>query len=306
MHKVEFTVVSDDTLKAEKEQLIASLAKEQCVYALLQKYGLPLSTLQEHAYKIADYVKRKQKCQHCEGLSMCQQPSEGYVLELTYDQVFEKSLEPCVYQIKKLASLQHQKQFSLCDMSEEQLMLRFKDINLEGESGGYIELVTQLVDACDQARASGFYLCGEPGTGKTYLACCVANEMALQGKRVAFVNVPKYISSLKGMMYDKIAYVKYIDALRNADVVILDDIAGEAVSNWSRDEILLAVLNERMEHQRFTMFTSNYDISNLEKYYALNSKIINDTVGAKRLVERVKALSSQKVLSTGNRRAKKK
>lgn len=306
MHKVEFEIVNDDTLENEKAQLIDALKEEVCVKDLLQKYNLAIAVLNVHTYKIADYVERKKKCQGCQGLHDCRQPSTGYLLDLEYNDVFEKVLRPCGYQIKRISVLEHKQQFSVCDMSDEQLMLRFKDIKLEGESGSYLELVAQLIDVCDEDCSEGFYLCGEPGTGKTYLACCVANEMAKKGKRVAFVNVPMYISSLKGMMYDKIAYVKNIDALRKADVLILDDIAGESVSNWSRDEILLAILNERMEHKRFTLFTSNYDLTNLEKYYAQNTKIINDVVGAKRLVERVKALSTEKVLSGNNRRVKKK
>lgn len=304
MHRAQFEVTLKPEDKQAKEALVSALSNHKIILDFLAKYQLPNSFIETHTYQLKDYCERKQRCLQCQGLSMCAQTKVGYLLELEYDGVLEKVLQPCMYQNNKLEELAHRHRFLLCDMSEEQLSLRFDQINLENEKGSYITLVSNMIEACDQETHKGFYLCGEPGTGKTYLACCFANEMARKNKKVAFVNVPHYISSLKSTMFDKVAYQKQIDLLRVADVVVFDDIAGEAVSNWSRDEILLPILNERMEKKRITLFTSNYDMNNLEKYYAVNSKIINDTVGAKRLVERVKALAFENVLNCMNRRAK--
>lgn len=304
MEEVIFDVVLDEAAKKEKEDLLARLEKEPLIMDWLHKNQLSFHFVIDHAYKFKDYVEGKQKCESCLGLSQCQQETQGYVMELDYDSILEKNLCACPYQLKKQKILAHKRHFSICDMSEAQLMHRFANIDLENEMPSYISLVNEMVLSCKSEHPTGFYLCGEPGTGKTFLACCFINEMANQNKRVAFVNMSNYLSTLKAKMYDKDAFTKQIDALRLAEVAVLDDIGGESVSNWSRDEILLPILNERMENNRVTLFTSNYDLKNIEKYYALNSKIVNDTVGAKRLVERMKALSYEKVLNCVNRRIK--
>lgn len=304
MEEIKFDFVVSEEAQKEKEELLKKLSDDPYVLEWLKKYNLPFTFVSDHAYKFKDYVEDKKLCESCVGLNVCRQENTGYVKTLEYNYVLEKSLCACAYLKKKQELLSHKHKFMICDMSDEQLTHRFQDIQLVNEKPSYISIVNEMVLACKNNSSHGFYLCGEPGTGKTYLACCFVNEMAHKGKRVAFVNVSHYFSSLKAKMYDKDAFTKQIDALRLADVAVFDDIGGESVSNWSRDEILLPILNERMENKRITLFTSNYNLDNIEKYYALNSKIVNDMVGAKRLVERMKALSVEKVLNCMNRRVK--
>ena len=37
-------------------------------------------------------------------------------------------------------------------------------------------------------------------------------------------------------------------SIRNAEVVVFDDIGGESVTAWSRDDILLPLMDARMEN----------------------------------------------------------
>lgn len=304
MEEVKFEFIVSEEAKKEKEALLEELHAEKLVHEWLKQNNLAFDFVSKHAYKFKDYVEQRKQCEHCAGLNVCRQKTCGYVIDLEYHNALQKNLCACSYMRARQKLLAHKRCFTICDMSDTQLMHRFSDIQLMNEKPSYISLVNEMVLACKNDSKEGFYLCGEPGTGKTYLACCFVNEMAHQGKKVAFVNVSNFFSTLKGKMYDKDAFTKQIDAIRLADVAVFDDIGGESVSNWSRDEILLPILNERMENKRVTLFTSNYNLQNIEKYYAVNSKIVNDMVGAKRLVERMKALTSEKVLNCMNRRLK--
>lgn len=308
MKKVEFKVIFDPEAQREKEEVLQKLLKSSIVKEWMQKYGQNTSFIERHTYKFKTYVEQKQICENCPGLTSCMQPSKGHILELEYDSVLSKKICACKYLREKEEKLAHHKNFLLCDMSEEQLQLSFNQIDFAYEKKvhpSYCRVVIEMMEALKNGSNEGFYLCGEPGTGKTFLACCYVNAMAKKGKKCAFVNVSNYFADLKAKMYDKDAFAKEIDALKKAEVLVLDDIGGESVSMWSRDEILLSILNERMEKHLITLFTSNYDMKNLEKYYAANSKLVNDQVGAKRLLERMKSLSFEKVLICCNRREKK-
>lgn len=304
MQRVHFEIETSEKDRQLKEEILNRLRQEKIVQEWLHKYGLDDSFLEMHVFQFKEYVERKKKCLDCHSLNQCMQDTKGYILELEYDRVLMKNLNACEYKKEEAHKYAHKKQFLICDMSDEQLLYNFKNIKLENEKISYIELVAQMVETCHKDSKEGYFLCGDTGSGKTYLSCCFVNEMAKQGKKCVFVNVAGCMNTLKKLMFDKDAYGKYIDAMRNADVVVFDDIGGESVSNWTRDEILLPILNERMEKGRTTLFTSNYNFENLEKYYALNSKLINDQVGAKRLVERMKALSMEKVVKCPNRRLK--
>ena len=108
--------------------------------------------------------------------------------------------------------------------------------------------------------------------------------------------------ALKLNMSENSIMENMIRSLKRADVVLFDDIGGESVTAWSRDEILLPILNERMEKHRLTYFTSNYTIKELEGYFAMDSRGNSDPIKANRLIERIKALTFEKNVKGCNRR----
>lgn len=303
MQKVEWNFPVSEEEKQEKQELCEKLFAHPLIMQWMKQYEVNPSFITRHAYKFKDYVESKKICEKCLGLAACMQKKKGYILVPRYDHdALILDLCKCEYAKKDALKRAHQKYFLYCDMSEEQLLYSFDHIALEKETPSYVALVMEMMQHIQKGEKKGYYLCGEPGTGKTYLSCCFINEMAKQKKSCAFVNVSSYLSNLKGKLHDKDAYMKQLDALRHAQFCVFDDIGGESTTNWSRDEILLPLLNERMEKGLITWFTSNYDMKNLERYYSLNSKIVNDQVGAKRLIERMKALSFEKELNGKNRR----
>ena len=305
MKKFNYKVVMSDELKKEKNNLCRYLLSEPSIQEFLQIFELSENFVYEHTYLLKDYVERKKKCIGCVGLEYCQQEIKGYLLSLNLEGIdVEKVLLPCKYKVDFENAIIHKSNFSLNDMSEEQLQYTLKDIDKSKETREYNIVYYSVSKSFSNNEKKGFYLCGEPGVGKTYLVCCYINEEARKGKKSAFVHVPTLIANLKSIMYDNIAFRKVIYSLKNADVLVLDDIGGESASTWTRDDILLPLLNERMEKNKKTLFTSNCNFEEIEEFYRLKSKAINDAVGAKRLVERIKALADEKVLKGTNRRNK--
>lgn len=90
--------------------------------------------------------------------------------------------------------------------------------------------------------------------------------------------------------------------IAKAKVVVFDDIGGESVTAWSRDDVLLPLLDERMNSHRLTYFTSNYTMAELQQRYSSLQAKKSDPVAALRLLERVKALSAEKMLKGRSRR----
>ena len=78
------------------------------------------------------------------------------------------------------------------------------------------------------------------------------NYYAQNQKSVSFVKMPQFISELKQAMYDNDFRQKQMNALKFSDIVFLDDIGAEALSAWTRDEILLPILEYRMNHKKKT------------------------------------------------------
>ena len=84
--------------------------------------------------------------------------------------------------------------------------------------------------------------------------------------------------------------------------MVLDDIGGENLSAWSRDDILLPLLDARMEQHRLTLFTSNYSMVELKERLETTSRGVREPVAAERLFERLKTLSSEIFIKGDSRR----
>lgn len=126
----------------------------------------------------------------------------------------------------------------------------------------------------------GLVLCGNPGTGKTHLAVAMladkvgawldawpaeSVESEVDGYTVVrrrpeldvrLVSVPAFLDALR-------ARIRFADSpdplpeLIRADLVVLDDLGREKVTDWA-SERLYVLVNERYNALRPTVVTSNY------------------------------------------------
>lgn len=124
-----------------------------------------------------------------------------------------------------------------------------------------VERVEDYLGRWEEHRETGrgLYLCGGVGTGKTHLAVAVMNEL-IRRKRVPalFVTVPDLLGNLR-RAYSKDSgrnLDEWLDAVKNADLLLLDDLGSERPTDWAK-ELLFMVVNHRYLEALPTIFTSN-------------------------------------------------
>ena len=91
--------------------------------------------------------------------------------------------------------------------------------------------------------------------------------------------------------------------MKTVELLLIDDIGAETMTEWSRDEVLGTILQYRMQEGLTTFFTSNLNINELEQHFSTSSKGI-EKVKAKRIIERIKFLTTQMTMISENRRNK--
>jgi len=145
-----------------------------------------------------------------------------------------------------------------------------------------IECMKFCSDFKPNQTIKGLYLYSSFGVGKSCIAGAIANELAKIGVDVALVYVPYFLEEIKDSISDNTVQQK-VEALKKVSVLILDDIGAETLSNWTRDGIIGAILNDRME-KNTTIYTSNLTINELKTHFSKNRE---GTVKAERLIERI-------------------
>ena len=139
------------------------------------------------------------------------------------------------------------------------------------------------------------------GVGKSCMLAAMAHELS-ETKKVAttIIHYPSFTIDVKNGIKDG-SVKEQIDAVKQAEVLVLDDIGAEQFSSWIRDDVLQVILQHRMIEELPTFFTSNYSFADLEAKLS-NGRQGDETWQAKRVMERIRFLAKEVHLKGVNRR----
>ncbi|WP_342510752.1 primosomal protein DnaI [Sporosarcina sp. FSL K6-1522] len=160
-----------------------------------------------------------------------------------------------------------------------------------------------VLDETGELPERGVYIYGPFGIGKSFILGAMANELATRRIRTVAVYVPEFLREMKQSIQDQTLNDK-IDFVKNAQVLMLDDIGAETMSAWTRDEVLGTILQYRMAEKLPTFFTSNFSYDELEHHLTYSQRGEKEAVKAARVMERIRMISTPLRLDGENRRGK--
>lgn len=139
--------------------------------------------------------------------------------------------------------------------------------------------------------AKGLYLYGRFGVGKTFILGALANELAKQGLRVLAIHYPTFLGEMRHAIQNNTLYESLQQTMKSP-VLMIDDIGAENNTVWSRDDVLMPILEYRMRECLPTFFTSNFSMRELS-YHFQETNAASESVKAERLMERIKFLAKE-------------
>jgi len=109
-------------------------------------------------------------------------------------------------------------------------------------------------------------LCGPSGCGKTHLAAAIANASIEQGRPAFFVVVPDLLDHLRAAYKpgSEVSYDELFEQVRNAPLVILDDLGGHSATAWAQEK-LFQLVNHRYNYRLPTVFTSGVSLEEMDE-----------------------------------------
>lgn len=120
-------------------------------------------------------------------------------------------------------------------------------------------------------------LVGNVGLGKTYLASAIGNSVLEAGKTVVYLTFGEFLDLIRLHKFDdQEAYMAGLQRLYEADLIILDDLGAEKVTEFAAQE-LFSLINARMNRRRPMIVSSNIDPMLFEETYGdrIASRVLN-------------------------------
>ena len=153
--------------------------------------------------------------------------------------------------------------------------------NYKGEKDKSYTIAKNYVKEYEQMKKEniGLLFCGTVGSGKTYLACCIANALIEEYMiRVKIRNFAQIINDLQKSGFD-LDKNEYIESLTNVSVLILDDLGIERDTSYAKEQVY-NIVNSRYLKQKPTIFTTNLPYEKIQnsddgvEYERIYSRII--------------------------------
>jgi DNA replication protein DnaC len=111
------------------------------------------------------------------------------------------------------------------------------------------------------AESKGLLLYGTVGTGKTYYAACIANQLIDSGYDVLMTNFATLTNKMQGTFDGK---QEYIDSLNRYKLLIIDDLGAERKSEYMQ-ELIYNLIDSRYRSGLPMIITTNLSADEIKR-----------------------------------------
>lgn len=126
-------------------------------------------------------------------------------------------------------------------------------------------------------KIKNIFFSGKTGLGKTYLSNAIAKELINKGFTIFYQTAPVMLDELMLKKFgDNDEYYNMLNQINTVDLLIIDDLGSENLSESKMKEIF-AIINNRLIQNKSTLISSNLTLQNLSDSY--EDRIFSRIVG---------------------------
>jgi DNA replication protein DnaC len=247
---------SSELLVRELQFLSEKLREEKL--NILDKYNIPIDSLNE-----------KHICSKCK--------DTGFIGSEKCD-CFKRKLASKYFKTSNMENLLVNENFDTFNLA------LFSDNNENGISQRdnmkkHMLKAMDFGSAIKSGKNSNILLYGPSGQGKTFLSSCIAKDLIENGYSVLYLTAFKLIDLIRNIRFSNDINVNFeerYNLLLDVDLLIIDDLGTELVSNFSKAEIF-NIINSRINDRRSTLISTNLTLNELIDTYS--SRIASRIIG---------------------------
>lgn len=186
--------------------------------------------------------------------------------------------------LKEIQERRERATTELSNLPESYQLTHIKDINPDfyKDQAGITRMFMQIQDyisgfAEHKAAGENMYIWSHMcGSGKTMVACAIANELKDRGYRILFTTPSKMLDMMRATFQkeSKKSTDDIQKGLKDCDLLVIDDFGTEnkSESRWS-DSVIYECVNNRYLLKKPILITSNFDIKEVPEDKRIISRL---------------------------------
>lgn len=147
--------------------------------------------------------------------------------------------------------------------------------NDDNANGKLTEMAKRYVDNFSKfyKEGKGLLLHGGVGTGKTYIACMIANALIDKGYPVLVTNFNRILNVLQGTFEKQ----EYIDSLNKFKLLIIDDLGIERDTGYAKEQVF-SIIDSRYRAELPMIITTNLPMQKIATEQDISYKRVYDRI----------------------------
>ena len=153
---------------------------------------------------------------------------------------------------------------------DDKLLSKFSDANIRASYKKIYSALAQYCEKFPNTAKKNIVLSGGTGTGKTFAAAIIANNLMERGFSVLYLTAFSLVQRFKSYIQNDFATrgdTSALDDLLDADLLVIDDLGTEPTIRNITQEYIYNIINERLVAGRAFIVTTNLDIDELDERY---------------------------------------
>lgn len=248
----------------EKESLLQNLKKEN--NKLIREKKAYIKEL----CKDSNYLNPQFECKMCKDTGFIEKNGETKYCQCLKQALFDKAFNK-----SNIGNLEKEnfETFNIKVFSDKPDKEKYKsDVSPRANMEIIKEKAVSFIENFDNSDEKNLLFVGPTGVGKTFLTNCIAAEVLKQGKTVLYQTAPVMFENINNEKFDRLEddEMKIYDNLLNADLLIIDDLGSENVTDAKITD-LFTIINTRLLNQDHkvnkTIISTNLSVNELFQTY---------------------------------------
>lgn len=154
--------------------------------------------------------------------------------------------------------------------------VRFSNFQITKENSKAFDIANKYVNLFDEMykKSQGLLFWGDVGTGKSYTAAAIANELLDRQVSVIMTSFINLLKEMNGFGKDD---GEYIVRINNAKLLIIDDLGTERTTDYALEKVY-DIIDSRYRSGKPIVLTTNLDLSYMKECDDIRYKRIYDRI----------------------------